>query len=181
MNIKLLRVKEKDLQILMEWRMRPDITKYMFTDPVLSMEKQKKWYEKLKQDNTQIRWVVYYDDIPIGSYYLVDIDYNNKRCEGGEFIAERKYRSLDLSISLSSNIYDYVFDVLDLNKIYGYIIPENKNVIELNKIRGFEVEGVLKQHVYKDGQFYDVAVLAITKDRWIKLRDTVEYDKFFIE
>ena len=164
MNIKLLRVKEKDLQILMEWRMRPDITKYMFTDPVLSMEKQKKWYEKLKQDNTQIRWVVYYDDIPIGSYYLVDIDYNNKRCEGGEFIAERKYRSLDLSISLSSNIYDYVFDVLDLNKI-----------------RGFEVEGVLKQHVYKDGQFYDVAVLAITKDRWIKLRDTVEYDKFFIE
>ncbi len=181
MNVSLMRVQESDLQILMEWRMRPDITKYMFTNPVLTMETQKKWYEKLKTDNSQMRWVIYYEDIPIGSYYLVDIDYRNKRCEGGEFIAEKKYRSLDLSISLSCNAYDYVFDVLGLNRIYGYIIPENKNIIALNKMRGFEVEGVMKQHIVKDGQFFDVAILAITRDRWIKLRETIEYDKFYIE
>ena len=36
------KIQEKDLEKLMQWRMRPDITKYMNTDPKLTIEGQKK-------------------------------------------------------------------------------------------------------------------------------------------
>ena len=34
-------IREEELQMVMEWRMRPDITKFMYTDPQLTLETQK--------------------------------------------------------------------------------------------------------------------------------------------
>ena len=44
------KVREEDLKIIMHWRMSPDITKYMCSDPVLTIEGQKRWFEKISAD-----------------------------------------------------------------------------------------------------------------------------------
>ena len=43
MDISLREIQENDLEQIMEWRMRPDITRFMNTDPVLTLEKQREW------------------------------------------------------------------------------------------------------------------------------------------
>ena len=40
------KIKEEDLQMIMEWRMRDDITKYMNSDPILTLDDQRKWLKK---------------------------------------------------------------------------------------------------------------------------------------
>ena len=44
------KILEDDLEMLMHWRMRPDITYYMNSDPRLTMRDQEKWYGQIQED-----------------------------------------------------------------------------------------------------------------------------------
>ena len=46
MSVTLRKVTEGDLEQIMRWRMDPEITRYMNTDPKLTLEGQKKWFAK---------------------------------------------------------------------------------------------------------------------------------------
>ena len=182
MKVALKRLTENELELLMNWRMREDISATMLTSVNLTLEGQYKWFKRIDNDESQIRWVIYYDDMPIGSMYITDIDYSNKRCESGWFIAEQKHRSLKLAKDLQQNVYDYAFDILKMNRIYGYVINSNTHLLNfLVRVCGLNSEGVLQQHVYKDGEFRDIAVVGLTKDDWQNKKLKFKYEKFFIE
>ena len=52
-------VVESDLEKIMNWRMSPEVTTYMNTNPKLTMEKQRKWFEALKnQDIAKYFWII---------------------------------------------------------------------------------------------------------------------------
>lgn len=180
-SVKLMRVTENDLALLMDWRMRPEVSKTLFTNPVITMDSQRIWYAKLKNDKSQIRWIIYYDKVPIGSIYIVDIDYNNRRCESGVFIAEKQYNSMELYMNIHWNLFEYIFNVLGLNRIFAYIMSENGAVVKLSKYMGLDIEGTLRQHSYKDGSYHDVIVVGITKQKWLMFKQKVNVLKYYIE
>lgn len=181
MNIKLVRMKEEHLALVMNWRMRPDITKYMNTDPQLTLEMQKKWYTSLQTDETQRYWVVVLEENPIGVLYLMKIDKINQSCHWGYYIAEQEARSLKLAIYLEWNLYDYVFDVLHLHKLCDDTFVENEQVVALHKYCGSKQDGILRDHVFKNGEFHDVSTCSILSDEWKEKRKTIEYEKFMFE
>lgn len=49
MGIILRKIKENDLENIIEWRMMPQVTKYMYTDPILTLEEQKIWLAKIEK------------------------------------------------------------------------------------------------------------------------------------
>lgn len=182
MKIALKRLTENELELLMHWRMSEEVNKYMTTSPRLTLEGQHKWFDKIKDDKTQIRWIIWVDDTPIGSMYLTDIDYDHMRCSGpGWFIVEKKYLDLKQTIALQRNCYDFVFDVLGLNRLYGDVISTNQGVIRLNMLCGHEIEGTLKEHIKKDGQFYDVVLVGLTKEAWYAKKEQMNYETIDIE
>ena len=61
MSVSLRRIREEDLERIMYWRMDPDVTRYMNTDPVLTLDGQKKWFQKISND-------------PDLDYYLIEVD-----------------------------------------------------------------------------------------------------------
>ncbi|NCC55888.1 MAG: GNAT family N-acetyltransferase [Erysipelotrichia bacterium] len=175
MKYTLRKLTENDLEVLMEWRMREDIASTMFTDVKLTLEGQKKWFEDIQKDSTQIRWIIFADDFPIGSMYFTNIDYQNRRCESGWFVAEKSHRSLQLAMALQQNSFDFAFNVLMLNRIYGYVIDTNLNVVRLLKLCGIQEEGILRQHVMKDSVFHDVYCVGITKSMWSETKEKFSY------
>lgn len=181
MEYELKRLTERDLEILMNWRMRDDISSMMFSDVKLTLDGQRKWFEGIKKDTSQIRWIIFADSVPIGSMYFTSIDHQNKRCESGWFIAEKSYRSLPLAMALQQNSFDYAFDTLHLNRIYGYVIDTNQHVVRLLKLCGIQEEGVFKQHVVKDGTFHDVICVGLTNDLWENIKTKYDYQKMSFE
>lgn len=168
MKIELKRLTENELELMMNWRMREDITKQMLSSPKLTMDGQRKWFEKLGHKQSEIRWIVWADDKPVGSMYIVDIDYDNKRCETGWFIAERGGFTLREIIRLQQSLTQYAFDVLGMNRIYGDVIDTNySTAMLLSRLIGYKEEGRLIQHVHKDDGFHDVILMAIVKDEWV--------------
>lgn len=174
---KLRPIQENELEMIMNWRMMPEITKYMYTDPKLTIDQQKEWFSSLKGRTDIIAFMIEVDDVPSGILNITDIDNINQRCSWGYYMAIKEKRSLKLAMALEWNLYDYVFDVLNLNKLTGEIFSFNKAVLRIHTMCGSEIEGELKNHIYKNGQFYDVTVTGILKENWYAIRHKFKYDK----
>lgn len=121
------------------------------------------------------------DDTAIGVLNLTEIDKRNKRCSWAYYIGDTSFRGRGIARTLECNIYDYVFEFLGLNKLCCEVFTFNEKVISIHKKFGSEIEGTLKQHILKNGQFYDIVSMAITKDKWIKIKSDYEYEKILIE
>lgn len=169
-------IKENELEMIMNWRMLPEITQYMYTDPKLTIEDQRDWFYSLNKRNDIIPFMIEVDKIPCGILNITNIDYINKRCSWGYYMAIKEKRSLQLAMALEWNLYDYVFDVLGMHKLEGEIFSFNKAVLRIHQMCGSEIEGVLKDHIYKNGEFYDVTVTGILKEKWQELRSKFQYN-----
>ena len=66
MSVTLRKVTEGDLEQIMRWRMDPEITRYMNTDPKLTLEGQKKWLAKVHQDPDVNYWIIEIDGTAAG-------------------------------------------------------------------------------------------------------------------
>jgi len=181
MQIFFRKLKEKYLEELMNWRMKPEITKNMYTEPELNLNKQYRWFEMIKQDKNKKYWVIEINEIPIGAIYLYDIDYKNNNCSWGYYIGRDDFKGRGLAKKLEYNIYNYVFEKLKLNKLWCEVLSFNDIVVKIHEKYGSKVEGVLRQQIKKDGKYYDVVRMAILKEEWDKIKNDVEYERATIE
>ncbi|MDI3477373.1 MAG: diamine N-acetyltransferase [Thermoanaerobacterium sp.] len=181
MGLELKKINQDDLELIMNWRMKPEVTKYMYTDPILTMETQLMWFNQIINDNNSKYWIIKFDNAKIGLISLNNIDYKNKRCYWAYYIGDTSFRGKGIATILECNIYDYVFYILELNKLCCEVLSFNEKVISIHKKFGSEIEGVLKQHIFKNGKFYDVITMGITKDKWNNIRKNYVYENIKIE
>lgn len=183
-NARCRKIREDDLERLMNWRMDPDITRYMNTDPVLTMEGQRKWYEKIckeyekgvSEDREGYYWVIEVDGVPAGFVSLAGVDRTAGKVHTGVYIGEKTKRSLRLTMDLQWNLYRYSFDVLGMNKVCEEVFEANKGVNRILDMCGSVREGVIRNDVCKNGVYYNVVVRGILKDEWDKKKKNLEYN-----
>lgn len=87
--------------------MLPEVTKYMYSDPIITKEQQIKWFDIKKEKNSRY-WIIEYEGVGIGILSVTSIDTKNRRCEVGHYIANEKFRGRGIGSALEFNIYDYV-------------------------------------------------------------------------
>lgn len=176
-NVIIRPMKEEDLELVMKWRMSPEVTKYMYTDPQLSLEQQILWYNSRKKAGDNYLFIIQEDDTPIGVYTVDEIDMINKRCTSGMYIGETDRRTIGLAVRLEYSFFDFLFYELNLNRTYAEIFCENKGMVRLNKMCGWELEGIMKEHIFKYGIYHDIALLACTKKHWTEFRKECKYKR----
>lgn len=179
--LKLVKVQASDLETLMHWRMLPEVTKYMYTDPQLTMEQQYRWFRSIQEDPTCRHWVIQFDDAKIGALNLANINIRNSRCSWGYYIADTSIRGKGFGKLMDYNIYDLVLAEMGLNKLVSEVFAFNERVVKLHEKCGSQVEGILRQHIKKGDSYYDVVVMSILRDEWLERRKTVEYETIDIE
>lgn len=176
-NITLRAITQKDLEKIMHWRMDPDITRYMNTDPKLTLEGQKKWFSSM-QKNPDVRyWLIMVDGEDAGVINLTGLTDPSGSVGWAYYVGEKRLRSMKTALALEMNLYDYVFDVLHKKRLVGDIFTLNKGVIQLHLLCGSQILEEKKNHVTKNGISYDVTFMAMTAERWQEIRATKKYDK----
>lgn len=177
MPISLRQINDSDLELIMNWRMSPSVTKYMNTDPVLTIEGQRKWFASLK-DNTDVRyWLVEVNGEPAGVINLTGLNNPEGDIAYAYYIGEKKLRSFELAVSLEMSMYDYVFDVLKKKSVWADVFIRNAGVIRLHELCGAEIMEIKKDHIEKNGTLYDVAFLCTTAEKWYSIRESMTYEK----
>lgn len=171
MSVTLRKITEEDLEQIMRWRMDPEITRYMNTDPKLTLEGQKKWFAKVQQDPDVSYWIIQIDGTPAGV-----INYTGLMNPAGDlgwayYVGEKKLRSIQAALALEMSMYDHAFLDLGKNAVYSDVFTLNQGVIQLHKICGCEVVEEKKACVEKNGTAYDVTFMRMTADHWKEIRD----------
>lgn len=168
-------IREADLEKIMNWRMDEEITRYMNTNPKLTLEGQKKWFRAV-QDNEDVRyWMIEVDGLPAGVINLTGLTDPAGNLGWAYYVGEKRLRSMKTALSLEMSMYDHVFDNLHKQAVYGDVFTLNQGVIMLHKFCGCEIVEEKKKHVCKEGVYYDVTFMCMTSKRWNQVRKDKKY------
>ncbi len=177
MSVTLRAIQESDLENIMRWRMDEEITRYMNTNPKLTLEGQKKWLASI-QSNEDVRyWMIEVDGEAAGVINLTGLSNPSGDLGWAYYVGEKRLRSMKTAISLEMSMYDYVFDCLQKQAVYSDVFTLNQGVIALHKICGCEIVEEKKNHVCKEGVYYDVTFMRMTAERWNGVRGEKKYEK----
>lgn len=106
-----------------------------------------------------------------GFVSLQSIDYVHRNAEIAGFQDQRVTSNRpQLFFESWSIMLRHAFETLNLEKVYGGTFHPHVPVA-LERMLGFQVEGVQKRHIFKNGRYHDVTLLAV-------FRDTVKYPEF---
>jgi RimJ/RimL family protein N-acetyltransferase len=99
------------------------------------------------------------DGVLIGVISLSNIDFLNRKCEIGGLIGEKEYQTVKYWLEANRLLIGHAVDSLHMHRIYGGALAHE---VELFYVRllGFKSEGVLRQHVFKGGEFRDCYLFA---------------------
>jgi RimJ/RimL family protein N-acetyltransferase len=97
----------------------------------------------------------------IGNIYLREIDWIYRRGQMGIFIGENRERAKGYGKAAVRQLLSYAFFCLGLKKIFLSVLADNKIAIKLYEKCGFSVEGRLKNHVFKRGEWRDVIMMGL--------------------
>lgn len=170
-------VEEGDLENIMRWRMDPEITRFMNTNPKLTLEGQRKWYAGIRENSDVRYWIIEVDGQPAGVINLTGLKRQDGVLGWAYYVGEKKLRSMKLALALEMSLYDYIFAELGKKALIGDIFTLNKGVIQLHLLCGSRILEEKKHHVCKEGIWYDVTFMEMTAERWQEIKDTKKYEK----
>lgn len=177
MDFELRPIEEADLEDIMRWRMAEDITRYMNTNPKLTLEGQLKWLKSIRENSDVRYWIILVNGCRAGVINITGLDKEDGNLGWAYYVGEQKLRSMKLALALEMSMYDYCLCDLKRNAVYSDVFSLNKGVIALHKMCGCEIVEEKKAHVLKEGVYYDVTYMRMTASMWSEIRTTKKYEK----
>ena len=102
----------------------------------------------------------------IGMTGLLDIDRVNHHARLYITIGNKAYRGKHLPDEVIPLVLEDGFSELGLKKIYLYTLPNNERGRHVYERNGQELDGVLRQQVYRRGKQQDLYVQSILKNEF---------------
>jgi RimJ/RimL family protein N-acetyltransferase len=166
MQLKFDSLEQPDLAQIKKWRNeQQSICRYW---KQLTDDNQEDWYFTYSdKDSREVIFAIRYtlddgSDVLIGYTGLVYIDWLNRRAEYSILVDLNYHSNYDEIFQKTTDfIVDYGFNSLNLQKITTETFSHRTHQIELLEKYGFERQGVLKDHIYKDGKYWDSILHAI--------------------
>ena len=164
--IALRNMSQNDKDKIRQWRNKPAIAKFMYTDHEISAEEHEKWFSQITRDPTRRYWIIVCDDKDVGLVNIYNLDLRNKRCYWAFYVAEEGMQGKGVGSFVEYSILSYVFNQLKLRKLCCEVLDFNESVVAMHKKFGFQVEGKFRDHIWKRGKFIDIYCLGILREEW---------------
>lgn len=123
---------------------------------------EKKWVEDAIFNSKDVRLAVCLveDGTYIGNVYMTGIDYLNQSCESHIMIGDKRYWSKGYGAEALKLAIDYMISEHHIHRISALVLETNKASFKMHQKLGYEIEGLLRDSVYKNGKFPNQYVLS---------------------
>ena len=113
----------------------------------------------------------------IGYTYLTNIHYINRSAEfGGLVIGNKKFQDGFAWIESYLFVYEYAFERLGLNRVYGTRLVDHKQTQAIGIAMFSKSEGILRQAVYKNGKYHDLAIGSMLSSEYFEHKQKGDYE-----
>lgn len=172
---------EEDAELIYQW-MNDDELKKMSVGLNRRMCKNEalEWVKaRMHHNNYQVFWAICARDSNkmIGYACLTDIHYINSSANfSGIVIGDRDYQDGLAWIETYLFIYEYVFERLNLHRLYGTAINEHKSTILIRSVMFSHTEGIMRDAAFKNGRYYDVSISSVLSNEYFHHKNAGEYE-----
>lgn len=163
-NLLLRRPTQDDVEELVELKNNKAASRLLGGNtPTYTLESISRWID-FHNNNLEEVLLVIYDEIRsklIGHVGLYKIDRVAMKTEFGILLADDDSRGKGYGTICTKTMVDYAFDVLGMHKVYAQVLSENKASKAMFRKCGFQIDGVFRDDVLKNGHYYDVLMMSI--------------------
>lgn len=139
----------------------------------INVEVDKKWAESYfnnRQHNIRLAICHKDDKELLGVVYLLAIDWLNRNCELAIMIGDASHRGKGVGTFAVKEALIHAFNDLNLHRVYLKVLETNAQARCLYERIGFETEGVMKDGVFKCGEYVNVIHMAMLKPNFDKYK-----------
>ena len=134
-------VSEADLQLLFDWRNRPEVRAYMFTTSEIDFSEHCIWFASMLVDPSRLYFILSIRGIECAVLSFTNI-VEGDSCSWAFYSGPTAPPGASLIIELAG--LQYAFETLRLRRLHCEVLSGNQQVINLHKKAGFTQEGCLR-------------------------------------
>lgn len=123
------------------------------------------WYKKLSPHSDIYNFAI--EDQKTGKYIggcsINEVDWKNSKVVVGIFIGDTDYRSKGYGTDAMNTLVKFIFEQMNINKVKLGVYSFNQRAIRCYEKVGFKKEGILKEELFRNGQYHDIIEMSIFK------------------
>lgn len=121
-----------------------------------SMWQQQRWFERAQEDKQNVRLAVQHKDGDLIGYTgFWSLNWRDRRAEHGLLIGNMDYRKQGYGREIIMTCARYAFEELGLCRLDATIIASNSASMKAYEACGYQVEGTLRKHAFRNGTWVD--------------------------
>lgn len=157
----------EDYKISIRWRKDEDIwdmlggTKYFVSEAY-----EKKWVENTIFNTNDLRLAICLceNDRYIGNVYMTDIDMIKRSCHSHVLIGEKDCWGKGYAREALLLAIDYMFKERNIHRIQANVLESNIQSLKMHEKCGYQLEGLMRDSIFKNGKFQNQYILSILND-----------------
>lgn len=158
-------IEESDAETLMDLINDPEVENAVcgWSYPV-SLASQKKWISNLSNDST-VRYAVDFENKIVGAAIISSIDMKNRTANMNIKLLKTA-RGKGIATHAVKLMVQYCFEELNLHCLTANVIERNADSRKLFEKFGFSQDGILRDRVYKNGQYHNIIAFSLLKEEF---------------
>jgi len=182
-RVSLRAIELSDLGLLHQWANDPTITVGLgdihFPS---SASQQEKWFERIQNDNNNLRLAIQYgDDKLIGYTGYWNVHWKDRRAEHALVIGDVEYHGRGVGREVILAAARYAFEELDFHRLDATVIDFNAASLKCYLSCGFQIEGRLREHANRGGKRFDRIMLGLLSRNYFSLISESKYWELPVE
>lgn len=159
-------VLKSDLPFLVCWINDPDVRNFLSTYLPQTEGAEEEWLSQMsKRDEHSITLVIALKDgTPIGMMGIHKINWRDRVATTGSFIGEKENWGKGYGTDAKMALLGYCFNTINIRKVCSEAIEFNGRSIAYSKKCGYEEEGRRKEHIFRNGRYWDLVQLAVFRE-----------------
>lgn len=145
----------------------------------ISKEMEKNWAQSKSLDNQHDIYLAVCNienDRMIGYTSINEMNFINRSCTiGGIVIGDNEYRDGTALLEIEIMLLDYIFNELNMYRIFGSCLKTHKMTIALAETFFYTFEGTERSAVYKNGKYHDVLHISLLRDEYYEHEKVGDY------
>jgi RimJ/RimL family protein N-acetyltransferase len=138
-GVRLVRIQEKDIELVRQWRNRPDVANYMEFREHISPEDQKNWFDSIN-NKYNYYFIIEFEGNKVGLINVRNYDPSRGYGEGGIFISDKRYIDSFAAVFASLCLLNFMFVKLGICRVSRIrILRDNERAIMYNKQLGYKL------------------------------------------
>lgn len=169
-KIYLRAIESDDIDSYVTWLNDCEVREYLSKALPFNKIREKDWVDGLYKDDHNIVFGIALkeSDQLIGNIGLHGISMINRHATLGIFIGDKTCWSKGYGTEAVKLVIKYGFEQLNLHRITLTVFDFNARAIRAYEKAGFKMEGIYREHLYRNGKYCDVHFMGILRTEWRK-------------